>query len=304
MSQDPGQKYLNNATNFVSARHNTYPHIDPSTFNLKDKKIFITGASKGVGKAAALSYAKAGASCIAIAARSSLDAVAREVREAAKDAGRPEPQVVTIKIDVTDRASVEAAAEKVSTAFDGRLDVLINNAGYLSKFVGIAETDPDEWWIDWEVNVKGVYLTTRSFWHLLLASSTKIIINVSSIGSCMATPGSSSYSCTKLALNRFTEFLDQDHGPGKDGVVAIAMHPGGVATELAHGMPEHVHEFLIDTPELAGDTFMWLGAERREWLGGRYISAAWDMEELERRKDDILNGDLLKVRLAVNMFPS
>lgn len=226
------------------------------------------------------------------------------MEEAAQSAGRSKPNVLTIKIDVTDRASVEAAAGKVSAAFDGRLDILINNAGYLSSFAGIAETEPDEWWTDWEVNVKGVYLTTRFFWRLLLASPTKIVINVSSIGACMMTPESSAYSCTKLAINRFTEFLNQDHGPGKDGVVAVAVHPGGVATELAHGMPEHIHEFLVDTPELAGDTFMWLGAVRREWLGGRYISAAWDLEELEQRREDVLKGDLLKVRLAVNLFLS
>lgn len=211
---------------------------------------------------------------------------------------------MTIKLDVTKRASVESAAEKVSAAFDGKLDILINNAGYLSKFAGIAQTDPDEWWTDFEVNVKGVYLVTRSFWSMLLASPSKIIINVTSIASTMLTPESSAYSCTKLAVNRFTEFLNQDHGPGKDGVVAIAMHPGGVATELAHGMPDHIHEYLVDTAELAGDTFMWLGAERREWLGGRYVSAAWDLEELESKKEDILKGDLLKVRMAVNMFPS
>jgi hypothetical protein len=87
-------------------------------------------------------------------------------------------------------------------------------------------------------------------------------------------------------------------------MLAIAMHPGAVTTELAKGMPEEIHGFLVDTPELAGDTFMWLGAERREWLGGRYVNAAWDLEELEERREDIVKEDLLKVRLAVNMFPS
>jgi NAD(P)-dependent dehydrogenase (short-subunit alcohol dehydrogenase family) len=132
----------------------------------------------------------------------------------------------------------------------------------------------------------------------------KIIINVASIGALVVSPLSSAYGSTKLAVLRFTEYINQDHGEGKDGMCAIAMHPGGVATELAQGMPEHLHGHLVDTPALAGDTIAWLGAERRTWLGGRYVSAAWDMEELERRKEEVLRGDLLKVRLAVNGFPA
>jgi NAD(P)-dependent dehydrogenase (short-subunit alcohol dehydrogenase family) len=177
---------------------------------------------------------------------------------------------------------------------------LINNAGYLSPFGGIPDTDPDDWWKDWEVNVKGTYLVTRAFWSLLLKSDMKIIINIASIGAVLTVPQNSSYGSAKLATLRFTEFINQDHGPGTDdGFVAIAVHPGGVKTELALGMPEGMHGYLIDTPELAGDTLVWLGSERREWLGGRYVSACWDMQELEGKREEIGRGDLLKVRLAV-----
>jgi hypothetical protein len=87
-------------------------------------------------------------------------------------------------------------------------------------------------------------------------------------------------------------------------MVAIAVRPGGVMTELAANMPEVMHHLLVDTPQLAGDTLAWLGSERREWLGGRYVNAAWDMEELSGKKDDIVKRDLLKVRMAVNTFPT
>ena len=56
---------------------------------------------------------------------------------------------------------------------------------------------------------------------------------------------------------------------------------------------------LVDTPELAGDTIVWLAAGRKTWLTGRYVSCNWDMEELERKRDEIVKGDLLKFRLAV-----
>jgi NAD(P)-dependent dehydrogenase (short-subunit alcohol dehydrogenase family) len=195
---------------------------------------------------------------------------------------------------------VDAAAKDVSEIFDGRLDILINNAGYLSDFGGIPDSDPNEWWRDWEVNVKGTYLVTRAFWPFLLKSSLQIIINIASIGAVMTVPHNASYGSAKLATLRFTEFIDQDHGEGKDGMLAIAVHPGGIQTDLALGMPEYLHERLIDTPELAGDTLAWLGSERRNWLGGRYLSTTWDMEELSGMREEILKNDLLKVRLAVN----
>jgi NAD(P)-dependent dehydrogenase (short-subunit alcohol dehydrogenase family) len=287
-----------------TARHDTYPYINPKNANLSGKHVFITGASKGVGKATAISYAKAGASGIALGARSDLSPIVHEVLEAANSAGHPEPQILTLSLDVTSRESVDAAAKSVSEAFSGRLDILINNAGYLSGFSGIPDTNPDEWWKDWEVNVKGTYLVTRALWPLLLKSDMKIIINIASIGAVLTVPHNSSYGSGKLAVLRFTEFINQDHGEGKDGMVAIAVHPGGVKTELALGMPEYMHEHLVDTPELAGDTLVWMGSERREWLGGRYVSATWDLEEVCGREEEIVTNDLLKVRLAVTAFPA
>lgn len=70
---------------------------------------------------------------------------------------------------------------------------------------------------------------------------------------------------------------------------------------MASAMPEHIVKILKDTPELAGDAMVWLTAVRREWLAGRYVSVTWDMEELEGRRERIVEGDLLKVRLDVGV---
>ncbi|KAF1844109.1 oxidoreductase-like protein [Cucurbitaria berberidis CBS 394.84] len=301
MSQDLEQKYINAGVNFTSGRHDTYPYIDPTHNDLNGKYVLITGASKGLGKAAALSYARSGASGIALGARSPLEPVVEEVLAAAKSAGRPEPRIVTLSLDVTDRHSVEAAAQKISGIFDGRLDILINNAGHLSKCVSILDSDPDDWWRGWEVNVKGVYLVTRAFLPLLLKSSWKTVINISSVGAVMTLQNNSAYGSAKLASLRFTEYISQDHGEGTDGVIAIAVHPGHVRTELAMNLPEHLYALLTDSPELAGDTLAWVGRERREWLSGRYVSANWDMEEFIEKKEEIIRGDLLKVRMAIKL---
>jgi hypothetical protein len=74
--------------------------------------------------------------------------------------------------------------------------------------------------------------------------------------------------------------------------------PGGVLTDLAKDLP--IAHLLSDTPELAGETMVWLSSEKREWLAGRYVSVNWDMEEFMCKKDEIVEKDLLKVRMAVS----
>ena len=116
---------------YTSAVHNdTYSSISPLATNLIGKSIFISGASKGIGKAIALSYARAGASQIAIGARSNITSVAAEVEAAAKDAQRPSPKILPISLDITNQTSFEAAAKEVRSEF-GKLDILVNNAGSL-----------------------------------------------------------------------------------------------------------------------------------------------------------------------------
>ena len=110
------------------------------------KSVFITGASKGIGRATSLAYAKAGASKIGLGARSSFTSLVDEIAEVVRAAGHPAPTVTCCEMDITERGSIEAAAKEIDNAFDGRLDVLLNNAGYLEVTKPVAESDPDEWW--------------------------------------------------------------------------------------------------------------------------------------------------------------
>lgn len=86
---------------------------------------------------------------------------------------------------------------------------------------------------------------------------------------------------------------------GSKGILPIAIHPGGVLTQMATGVPEEYKSLMEDTAELAADFVVWLTKERKEWLSGRYISCKWDAIELEGKKYEIVEGDNLKVRMAV-----
>ncbi|KAK9482359.1 hypothetical protein V1527DRAFT_21182 [Lipomyces starkeyi] len=280
-----------------TTHHDTYPAIDPKTkSDQRGRAVLITGASKGIGRATAVSFAKAGAAAIVIAARSNLDDVEKDVLAAAEEAGHSAPQVVKLQLDVTDEASVGSAVSQTEKQV-GRLDVLINNAGYLENWKPVADSDPSEWWLSWEINLRGVYLMTRAFLPLMLKGGQKIIVNVSSIGAHYSRYGASAYQTAKFALLRFTEFVASEYE--SQGIVTYALHPGGVPTELALGMPEPMHSLLVDRPQLAADTITWLTQERREWLMGRYISSNWDLPELMSKQEEIVNGDKLKMRMVV-----
>ena len=291
-------------TNFVKTRHSdTYSLIDPKKQDLNSAQVLITGASKGVGRATALSYARAGASAIAIAARSDLSSVVQEVRDAATSAGRSEPKVLALSaVDISDKESVQQAADRVSREF-GHVDILINNAGTLEPWIPLAESDPDVWWNSWKINVLGTYLVTRAIIPLMKASKKpsqggrRTIITVSSAGQHYTLPGASAYQTTKLALARLMEFVNVEES--ESGIVGYVLHPGGVSTELASAMPEYMTAILNDTVEIGADTMVYLTSERREWLAGRYLDVGWDMAEFMEMRREVEEKDLLKVRMAV-----
>ena len=113
-----------------------------------------------------------------LGARSSLDASEEAVKKAAQDAGRSLPQVLKITLDVTSPASVAQAAAEVETSA-GRLDVLVNNAGFIDLTM-IKDSDPETWWKVWEVNVKGPYLIAKALLPLMLKveDSLKQVVTV------------------------------------------------------------------------------------------------------------------------------
>lgn len=263
------------------------------------KHVLITGASRGLGKSMAIAYAKAGASVIGVVARSELDQVKQEIEGAASSVNRDIPKVVATEMNVLEPERIQAAVDRITPAFDGRLDILISNAGYMETWLPINKANIDDWWKSWEVNIKGQFLTWNAFLPLILAdeSSLKTVINLSSIGAHMSTPGASAYQTAKFAIVRLTEFLNAEYE--EKGLIAYCMHPGAVPTELAWKMPDFVKVNLIDRPELMADTVVYLTQERREWLRGRYLSCNWDMPELLAMKEEIVEKDKLKMRMVV-----
>ncbi|KAJ5952963.1 Glucose/ribitol dehydrogenase [Penicillium vulpinum] len=282
---------------FVSSRHDTYPYITPTGAELAGKSIFITGASRGIGRATAIRCVKAGISKIAIAARSSLDEVVKELKAEAASSALPEPQILALEVDVASKESVEAAARAVNDSFEGKLDVLVNNAGYLPEMKRIMESDPDDWMRTWDVNIKGPYLCSHYLLPMILRSNTKTIINMTSIGAHLITVGGSGYQNSRFALCRFTESLAREHE--NEGLIVLALHPGAIRTEMADKLTGVFPDIFVDVLELPADTIVWLVKERREWLNARMVDGTWDMEKLEEKKSEIVERDVFKFRITI-----
>ncbi|KAH8797921.1 putative 2-(R)-hydroxypropyl-CoM dehydrogenase [Xylogone sp. PMI_703] len=282
--------------------HNdTYPAIDPTKADYTGKAVLITGASKGLGRAMVLAFAKAGASYIAAGARSDMTQLVQDVEAAAEGANRKSPKFLPVKLDITSQKSVEDAAAIVEKEF-GRLDILINNAGIFGEMIEIGRSDPQAWWESMDVNVRGSYLVFRIFYDLLLKTKRSYVVNVCSVAALVVglvggVSAVSAYQTSKLALLRVSEFINKEHS--KDGIICFAIHPGNVPTDIVggyDGLSDVLKPVFVETPEIGSNTLVFLMNERREWIGGRYINVTWDMPQLMARKDYIVQGDKLKVK--------
>lgn len=216
----------------------TYAAIDPTRADLSGKTIFVSGGSKGFGRATALAFAKAGASQIAVGARSDMPQLAQDVEAAAKSAGRSPPKFLPLKLDLEDRKSIDDVAAVVEAEF-GRLDILVNNAG-TTDFGLLLEADPDKWWQVLTTNLRGPYWLTRALLPLILKGGEKYIVNVASVGALLVTPTLSAYQTSKFALLRLSEFIDAEHS--SQGVTSFCIHPGNAPTDLVGGSFEAIPE--------------------------------------------------------------
>ncbi|KAG0646534.1 Short chain dehydrogenase mpl6 [Hyphodiscus hymeniophilus] len=309
--EGPGKSFSSEAASFTHEQPSTgdyevttvlhndsYPEISPLSIAPLNKAVFVVGASRGIGLAIAKSFAQAGASHIALGARSELTSVKEEVLKAAADAKRSAPQVLCVELDVASQKSTEAASALVEKEF-GKLDILLINAGKFSMGPLIADTDPEEWWDIYNVNLKGPYLISRACLPLMLKGGDKTIVTTASVGAFLITPGLSAYQDSKLAVLRLMEFVNREYAD--EGVTAFAIHPGNVPTELIggpEGIPEDLKHIFVETPELSADTIVYLTKEKRVWLGGRYINVTWDMPELMAKEDEVVKGDKLKVKFV------
>ncbi|MBD3665659.1 SDR family oxidoreductase [Sulfitobacter aestuariivivens] len=188
--------------------------------DMTGKTVMITGASRGIGAAAAREFA-ANAANVALLARSQ-DAIT----ELQGDIG---DKAIAIPCNVARYAEMSAAVETTLQAF-GSLDVLINNAGVVEPISHLADADPDAWGQVIDINLKGVFNGIHAALPALRASGRGSILNISSGAAHGPVEAWSHYCASKAAVNMLNRCVDKEERA--NGIRAIGLSPGTVATEM------------------------------------------------------------------------
>ncbi len=191
---------------------------------LKGKSAIVTGASKGIGKAIALALAQAGVKVV-LAARhqKNLQEVEREIVAAG---GR----CISVPADVGDESQVSILTQKTKDAF-GTVDILVNNAGY-GVFSKVADTALNDFDGMMKVNLRSVFLCSKSVLPFMIEQKTGAIINIASLAGKNSFVGGATYSATKWGMIGFARSLMLEVRDFNIRVVTIC--PGSVNTEFSN----------------------------------------------------------------------
>ena len=231
--------------------------------SLSGKTVAITGASRGIGAAAARAFAAAGANVVLIARdRDAIAALAAEIG----------PTALAVPCDVARHGETEAALCAGADAFGG-LDVLISNAGVITPIAGIEAADPEAWGQAIDINLKGVFHGVHAALPLMLSQGGGTLITVSSGAAVNALDGWSAYCASKAGAKMLTACLHTELG--QRGIRALGLSPGTVATdmqrEIRHSGVNAVSQLdwsVHIPPEWPAQALVWMcGPEADPWLG-------------------------------------
>lgn len=205
--------------------------------------VVITGAGKGIGAQIARAYAEAHATNIIVMSRTASDLEKLKLELEDSTTNNPRLHVRAFPGDASKLETYMRLKSTIEEEFNGRLDCLVNNAGSIGGVAGFTEKlhqlDPYEHADLIDLNYLGPYYAIQQLIPLLLGpqSRGKQIINITSMGSHV-TAGVIAYGISKLAINRLTQHVGETYAD--EGLVCIALHPGGVKSHSANDVPDFV----------------------------------------------------------------
>lgn len=229
---------------------------------LKNKVALITGGGRGIGRAVAMAYAREGAR-LALCARtaSEIDQTVREIRGlGAGCEGWP--------CDVSLEEPVKELVSRVQRAF-GQIDVLVNNAGVMTRPVPITELEVKKWDYTMAVNLRGPFLVTQAVLPLMIKQKSGSIINVSSSIGRSAYANFIAYATSKWGLEGFTQTLAAE--VRSYNIRANTVEPGYVATKLTG--------YSGSKPESVTEIFVYLASDESKGVSGKMLgSSSWKQD--------------------------
>lgn len=208
------------------------------SFSLVGKKVFVTGGSRGIGRACALTLAAAGAE-VALAASPSGEEVAQSVCDEIDALGQ---HARAYCFDIGVARDVETMCARVSDDF-GQIDVLVNNAG-VTRDRSFRKMDRRSWDDVINTNLNSVFEITQRFIEPMAARGWGRVINISSIVGRVGNYGQANYAAAKAGLIGLTKTLAREYA--SKGVTVNAIAPGFIKTRMLEGVPDKVMKSVLD----------------------------------------------------------
>ncbi|KAF2464762.1 short chain dehydrogenase-like protein [Lindgomyces ingoldianus] len=254
----------------------------------KGKIIVITGGGTGIGAAAARVWVRAGAEGVVIAGRREdvLEKTAKELKALSKGATK----ILAVRTDITKEKDTDNLFAQVKESFGRPAEVVLANAAALSTLQRPHEETVENWWKIYEINMLGTHNTAMSFIRSQPNPSEPVgsLISVNSGLAGMLEPLVSAYSTSKLAVQRYMEYLNLEYPTLR----VFSLMPGIVATEMA---ATSFLPYAKDDAEQTGALALYLSSPRADYLKGSMTSINWDIDEMEAHKGEIEKG-LLKIK--------
>jgi 3-oxoacyl-[acyl-carrier protein] reductase len=237
---------------------------------MTNRTAFITGASRGIGRACALALSEAGAR-VALASRNTaqLEELAGEIRAQGREA-------FAVTMDMTSAESIQSAFARTVKEF-GPVAILVNNAGITKDGLAL-RMKKDDWDSVLATNLTGSFLATQQVLHHMMKERWGRIINISSVVGEMGNPGQANYVASKAGLIGLTKALAQEMGSRNITVNAVA--PGFIETDMTHKLSTELKDNLvghialkrIGAPEDVAAAVRFLASEEARYITGHVLN--------------------------------
>jgi len=239
--------------------------------SFKDKVVLVTGGSRGIGRACAVAFAKAGASTVIISYAGN-EAAAQEAVGLIQAAGA---KAEALKFDVSDTAACASNVEQLVKTH-GRLDVLVNNAGVAVDGLVMRMKDED-WDKQLDTNLKGAFALIRAVSRPMMKQRSGAIVNLTSIVGESGNGGQAAYSASKAGLIGLTKSVAKELASRNIRVNAVS--PGFIGTDMTAHLSDELRQKMVETiplarlgsPEEVANAVVFLASDSAAYITGEVL---------------------------------
>ncbi len=244
-------------------------NYEPAPDLLKDRVILVTGAGDGIGRAAALSFARHGATVILLGRTiKKLEAVYDEI----ENAGGPQPAIIPLNLEGATLRDYDETAMQIDETF-GRLDGLLHNASILGKRTPIELFDPETWNQVLQVNLTSHFMMSQSFIPLLRKSGNASMVFTSSSVGRQGRAYWGAYAVSKAGIENFMQILAHELDDERNNIRVNSINPGATRTQMRRLAYTGEDPESNPRPEAIMDAYLYLMGPDSEGVTGEQFDA-------------------------------